>query len=171
MDMGGHCLDLLELFFGPIDRVACLLGHTVHEYAPEDSALVSAVFRNGALGTVDAFFSIPDESSENVLELYGSGGSILARNTIGQGSAGAMRALLGCGEGGYAERQDRQAAGEPIAPEPVNPYRAEIEEFGRAVLEHRAPAVTGEDGLRSQCLLAACYEAARSGAPVTVGSR
>ncbi len=171
MDMGGHCLDLLEMFFGPIERVACLLANAVHGYAPEDGAVVSAAFENGALGTVDTFFSIPDESSENVLELYGSEASILARNTIGQGSAGTMRLIARGGAGSYNAQQDRTSAGEPIAPEPVNPYRAEIEEFGRAVLEGRPAPVSGEDGLRSQSLLAACYESARAGRPVGIAAR
>lgn len=169
MDMGGHCLDLLEMFFGPVDRVSCFLARAVHDYAPEDGATVLLSFANGALGAVDAFFSIPDEASDNVLELYGSHGSILARGTIGQGSQGVMVARLRETDDGYDARQQRAGAGGlEIAPEPVNIYRAEIEEFSQALLEGRAPAVTGEDGLRNQRVLAACYESARTGTAVEV---
>ncbi len=169
MDMGGHCLDLLEMFFGPAARVSCFLARAVHGYASEDGATVLLHFANGALGTVDVFFSIPDAASDNVLELYGSRGAILARGTIGQGSGGLMYARLGEAEGAYdAQQQRRSAQGVEIAPPPVNPYQAEIEEFGRALLEGREPAVSGEIGLRNQRLLAACYESARSGRVVEV---
>ncbi|MGB9606205.1 MAG: Gfo/Idh/MocA family protein, partial [Bryobacteraceae bacterium] len=171
IDMGGHCLDLLEMFFGRVRRLACLTAHAVHDYAVEDGATVLLEFANGALGTVDTFFSIPDEASDNVLELYGSRGAILARGTIGQGAQGTMVARLRGEQAGYDARQERSGAqGTEIAPEPVNTYRAEIEEFSRAILEGRQPTITGEDGLRNQRLLAACYESARTGKTVEVGA-
>jgi len=169
MDMGGHCLDLLEMFFGPVRRLSCFTARAVHGYAVEDGATVLLEFANGALGAVDTFFSIPDEACDNTLELYGSEGSIQARGTIGQGSRGVMTARLRAGGAAYDAQQARPAGGGlEIAPEPVNTYRAEIEEFSQAVLEGRAPAVTGEDGLRNQRLLAACYESARTARAVEV---
>lgn len=169
IDMGGHSIDLLEMFFGPVVKVSCFINNTIHSYQPEDSAVALLWFENGALGTVDAFFAIPDESSQNVLELYGSLGSILARGTIGQGSQGAMVAHLKQQATGYDAQQSRDsAAGFEIAPQPVNMYRAEIEEFSQALLEGRPSLVTGEAGLRSQKVLAACYESARTGRAVQV---
>ncbi len=164
MDMGGHCIDLLEMFLGPVESVACFTNRSVHDYASEDSATVLLRFRDGAMGTVDTFFCIPDDSSKNVLELYGSKGSILARGTIGQGDRGEMFAYLKESEAGYDAQQARAAGeGVAIAPPPVNPYRAEIEAFSRAVLEDSEPPVSGEDGLASQRVLAACYESATTG--------
>ena len=94
IDMGGHCIDLLEMFFGPVVKVSCFINNTVHDYKSEDSAVAMLFFENGALGTVDTFFCLPDNSSKNVLELYGSKGSILAKGTIGQAPAGQMVAFL-----------------------------------------------------------------------------
>jgi predicted dehydrogenase len=168
MDLGGHCLDLLEMFFGPARAVSCFTNRTVHAYAAEDSALTSVFFENGALGTVDTFFCIPDESSRNVLELYGSQGSIHAQGTIGQGDRGEMFARLQQ-RAGYDAQQSRSAGADlPINPPPVNTYRAEIEEFSQAILEQRPPANDGQIGLRSQQLLAACYASARTGCVVQV---
>lgn len=164
MDMGGHCIDLLEMFFGPARSVSCFINNCVHPYESEDSATVLLFFENGAMGTVDAFFCIPDNSSKNILELYGSTGSILAKGTIGQGVAGEMRAFLEPGNSEYRAQQDRIAGeGIEINPVPVNTYMAEIEEFSRAVLENRNPANNYTLGLRNQKLLEACYESARSG--------
>jgi predicted dehydrogenase len=164
IDMGGHSIDLLEMFFGPVTRVSCFTNNAVQAYQPEDSAVALLWFASGALGAVDACFSIPDEACKNRLELYGSLGSVLAEGTIGQGSLGAMVACLKPATAGYDARQARDAAaGFEIAPEPVNTYRAEIEDLSQAILEGRPSSVTGKDGLHSQRVLAACYESARTG--------
>lgn len=164
IDMGGHCIDLMEMFFGEVERVACFTGNTVHDYQTEDSAVAMISFKSGATATVDTFFCIPDASSKNRLELYGSKGSILAEGTIGQAPAGTMRAFLETGDGGYNASQMRQdGSGQGIAPSPLNTYRAEIEEFSQALLEKRQPLCSAEIGLKSQKILAACYRSAKTG--------
>ena len=164
MDMGSHCLDLLEMFFGNAKQVSCFTSNNVHDYKSEDSAVVSVLFENGAIGTVDTYFCIPDDSSKNILELYGSNGSILAKGTIGQGPAGEMTAYLQNSSEGYNAEQSRSNGnGTSISPEQANTYRAEIEEFGNAILENREPLNSYVHGLRSQELLEACYKSARTG--------
>ncbi|MFB0553953.1 MAG: Gfo/Idh/MocA family protein [Phycisphaerae bacterium] len=170
IDMGGHCIDLLEMFFGTVVKVSCFINNTVHDYKSEDSAVAMLFFENGALGTVDTFFCVPDNSSKNVLELYGSKGSILAKGTIGQAPAGQMVAFLEQDSEEYDAQQARtEAQGIIIAPEPVNTYQAEIEEFSQAIIDDREPIISGELGLRSQKLLTACYESVRSGIVIEVG--
>jgi len=171
IDMGGHCIDLLEMFFGKVASVSCFIHNTVHDYKSEDSAIAMLFFENGALATVDTFFCIPDNSSKNVLELYGSRGSILAKGTIGQAPAGEMVAFLEQDGKDYDARQLRtEGQGLIIAPEPVNTYQAEIEEFGQAIIDDRDPLIGGELGLRSQKVLVACYESAKLGKVIEVGS-
>jgi predicted dehydrogenase len=169
MDMGGHCIDLLEMFFGNVAQVSCAIGNTVHSYPSEDSAVATLFFENGALATVDTFFCIPDAGSRNVLELYGSKGSILAQGTIGQRPAGRMVAFLEGDDRGYDAQQARAAdQGMTIDPVPVNTYQAQIEEFSAAILNDRVPSIGGALGLRSQKVLAACYESGSSGQAVKV---
>jgi predicted dehydrogenase len=164
MDMGSHCLDLLEMFFGQIKKVSCFTASNVHDYKSEDSAVVSVMFADGAMGTVDTCFCIPDDSSKNILELYGSKGSIIAKGTIGQGASGDMAAYLSGDASSYnAEQARNNGDGIIINPEPVNTYLAEIEEFSNAVLENREPLNSFVAGLRSQELLEACYKSARTG--------
>jgi len=171
IDMGGHCIDLLEMFFGKVARISCFINNTVHDYKSEDSAAALLFFENGALGTIDTFFCIPDNSSKNSLELYGSKGSILANGTIGQAPAGEMAAILEKDDKDYDAQQARpEGQGMIIAPEPVNTYQAEIEEFSQAIIDDREPLISGELGLRSQKVLAACYESARSGKVIEVGA-
>ncbi len=169
MDMGSHCIDLLEMFFGKVKSVSCIINNNVHSYKSEDSAVVSMLFENGAMGTVDTYFCIPDNSSKNILELYGSHGSIIARGTIGQGEAGEMTAYLESDTSGYNAEQARSAAdGLKIAPVPVNTYMAEIEEFSNAIIDNRVPLNNFTLGLRSQKVLEACYRSARSGKTISV---
>jgi predicted dehydrogenase len=168
-DMGVHCIDLLEMFFGPVVSVSCSIGNLVHSYRSEDGALATLVFQNGALGTVDTFFCIPDESSQNVLELYGSEGSILAKGTIGQGSQGEMVFYPRPQGKGYEAQQSRDTGqGIALRPPPVNTYRVEIEEFSQAILEGRKSKLDCGEGLRNQRILEACYESARTSQTVRI---
>jgi predicted dehydrogenase len=169
IDMGGHAIDLLEMFFGPVEEVFCRTANLVHSYASEDGAVALLKFQSGALGAIDAFFCVPDAASKNRLEIYGSRGSILAESTIGQAPDGRMTAYLEGDAGGYDARPTRDAAaGVSIAPPPVNTYRAEIDEFCRAIREQRDPLNCGELGLRNARVIAACYRSARDGKPVRV---
>jgi len=169
IDMGGHCIDLLEMLFGKLKKVSCFINNIVHSYKSEDGAVVTLFFENGALATVDTFFCIPDASSKNVLELYGSKGSILAKGTIGQGPAGEMTAFLEADDAGYNAAQSRdEAGGIVIAPEPKNTYQAQIEEFGNAILEKRQPLNSAALGLTSQKVLSACYESAKTGKAIEI---
>ena len=169
MDMGSHCIDLLEMFFGRTKTVCCLAGNLVHDYRSEDTAVVLLEFENGAKGVVDNLFNVPDASSKNRLELYGSQGSILAEGTIGQGEAGEMVAYLEeLGKAYDAQQARDEAGGLRIAPEPVNMYRAEVEAFSQAVLDDTAAPVGGELGLWSQKVLAAAYESAATGKTISL---
>jgi predicted dehydrogenase len=158
------------MFLGNVRRVACFVNNSVQSYAAEDSAVALLEFENGAMGTVDTFFCIPDNSSKNVLEIYGSQGSILARGAIGQGASGEMTAYLEAQGAGYDAQQARNAGGGlEIAPEPVNTYRAEIESFSQALLDGTPVLVGADAGLRSQKVITACYESARTGQAVNLG--
>jgi predicted dehydrogenase len=161
--MGGHCIDLLEMFFGPVRRASCRTASLVHPYKSEDTAVALLEFAGGAIGTVDACFNVPDRASRNRLELYGSKGSILAEGTIGQGEGGDMILRLE-GDAAYQARQARDlAAGERVSAPPVNLYKAQVEDVSAAIATGRPPLCDGQAGLWSQKVLAACYESARTG--------
>ena len=170
IDMGNHLLDVLEyIFASPVSEISCFTGRLIQSYPVEDSSLTMVRFKNGALGIVDAFFSIPDNSSRNMLEIYGSTGSILAEGTIGQSPGGKVRAFLEGEAKTYDARQARPAEeGMPVEFTPVNTYQAEIEEFAAAIIENRKPQVSGEEGLWSQKLVLAAYESARTGRSIKI---
>lgn len=170
IDLGSHCIDVLEMMLGKVSEVYCSTASLIHAYQSEDTALVQLRFKSGAIGMVDACFNIPDASSKNALEIFGSRGSILARGTIGQMPDGDMSAFLEEDDKGYEAAQERDAvSGEmKIAPEPVNMYLAEIEHFSACIEKNEEPQISGEDGLWNLKIVLACYESAQSGKAVHV---
>ena len=141
----------------------------MQDYPAEDSALLSVKFANGALGMVDAFFSIPDNSSKNRLEIYGSRGSILAEGTIGQLPTGKAVAYLEKETKGYAAEQKREeSTAEEIKPSLINGYQREIEAFAEAIEKDSEPPISGEDGLWSQKAVLAAYKSAKTGKRIKI---
>jgi predicted dehydrogenase len=159
IDMGIHCINLLEMFFGNVKEVSCFVNNTVHQYKSEDSAVAMLSFENGAIATVDSFFCIPSAVSKNVLELYGSKGSILAKRTLGQGGCEPSEMIA------FLEGKESIC----IKPVQVNMYRAEIEEFSSSIIERKYCLNDDEIGIRTQKILNACYESASTGNVVKCG--
>ena len=169
IDMGTHCIDLLEMFMGKIVVVSCYTGNLVQDYPLEDTAVVLLKFEKGALGVVDNHFNIPDASSENRLEIYGSRGSILAKGTIGQDSSGYIVQRIEKEKKGYeAEQKREEIKEEKISLKPTNMYQLEIEDFSRCILEDTEPSFKGEDGLRNLEIVLAAYESAKRGSPIRI---
>jgi len=170
IDMGNHCIDLLEMFFGKVCEVSCFTGNLVQDYKSEDTALASLRFSSGAVGVVDNMFNVPDAAARNALEVYGSKGSVAAFGTIGQDSSGSLKAVLEGGDKGYDAGQVRDggAAEVVITPDVVNMYRAHIEAFCAAIESNAEPPISGEDGLWSHKVIDACYASARTGKTVKV---
>jgi predicted dehydrogenase len=164
MDMGSHCVDLLETFFGRTKRVHASTSRRVHRYEVEDTALVTLEFQSGAMAVVDNQFNVPDIAARNRLELYGSLGSVLCEGTIGQGAGGEVTLFFEKKTGGYAANQQRSASGGvPLKFQPVNTYRSEIEDFSDAILNRRKPHVHADEALWNLKVCLAAYRSARTG--------
>lgn len=165
VDMGTHCLDLLEWLIAPIDRVAALTETLTFDYEVEDSATVLVHFANGAQGVVDANFNVPDDAAQNVLEIRGTKGTAYADHTIGQDAGGTLRVYVPGGVAGYdaAQVRDGHDIGVTVPFEPINMYRAEAEAFVRAIESGSEPPVSGAVGLRALEVTLRAYQAAGEG--------
>lgn len=164
IDMGNHCIDLLEQFFGKVAEVKCYTANLVQEYGAEDTAVALLQFEGGAIGVVDALFNVPDAAARNALEVYGSQGSVYAFGTIGQASAGSLNAVLEGETKGYDAGQTRDEAGQQVLTPPVvNMYEAHIQAFCDAIANDTPAPIPGEDGIWSHKIIEACYRSARSG--------
>ncbi len=169
MDMGSHCVDLLEMWLGPVARVAAFSSVLTHGYRVDDTTTVLCEFQSGAQGVVEVNFNVPDDAAQNSLEVRGTRGVVTADHTIGQGADGNMTAYL-FDQTGYAADQERvKISGvQPVVVEPVNPYRAEIEHFVDCIERDLEPVNNGEHALHNLKLVQAAYEAARTGKVVEV---
>lgn len=172
IDMATHLYDLLEMFLGPITKVASFVNSQVHHYPVEDSATTLLLFESGAHGTVDSFFCIPDEASRTRLEIYGSKGSILAEGTIGQGSGGFLEVYLNESAKGYETGQAKDSGGrfrEEKFTE-INPYTAELEYFSSLVLEGKKEVEinSGGHGVHILKIVEAAYKSSESGRMIVV---
>lgn len=174
IDMGTHCLDLLEWIFGSrIIEVAGFQNQLVQRYPTpvEDASTVVARFANGAHGIVDTYYNLPDAAAQNTLELHGTGGSLIAQGTIGQEPAGRMF--------GISHRQDAYEADQTRGAAPRREefrfegrgiYGQMISQFSQCLLDQQPPPITSADGRHSMALVQAIYRAGRERRVVTVES-
>jgi len=164
--MTTHLYDLLELFAGPIGRVAALVGNLVQDYKSDDASTTLLGFRSGAQATVDCFYCIPDEASRTRLEIYGSRGAILSEGTIGQSQAGRLEGIFGLGDATYDAAQDKDVARkfQRIPFKAVNPYTAECQYFADCILQNRPPAINdARVALHILSVVEKAYASAKSG--------
>ena len=173
IDMGSHCLDLLEWIFSTrIAEVFAFHDSLVQDYDVEDTSTVVLRFENGAHGIVDNYFNVPDAAARNFLEVYGSQGSILASGTIGQDPTGDVTSRLAPSGLGYAADQVRDAEfgvkTETYEFEPRPMYGTIVRLFSEAIEEDAEPPVPAEVGYHNLKVIMAIYEAARSGKPVRI---
>jgi len=165
IDMGPHCLDLLEwIFASRIVEVAGFQDQLVQHYRTpvEDMATVVMRFANGAHGIVDNYFNLPDAAAQNTLELHGTGGSLIAQGTIGQEPVGRMFGIF--------HKQDTYEAGQTRSAEPRREeyrltgrglYAQMIEQFSDCILNNQPPPISLADGRHSVALIEAIYQAGR----------
>jgi len=165
-DVASHVVDVLEMFFGRTRSVFCQCFHRVHDSPVEDTAVLHLVFDSGVPGVVDVSFAVPRAAGEYVLEVYGSRGAVKGKYSLSQGPGGEFRVCLLEREDVATAERTYESGYRPFQLQPRNTYRAEIEAFGRAVLEGGPAPVPGEDGLWNHAVVEAAYESARTGRPV-----
>lgn len=159
MDMGIHCIDLLQYISGTKAREVTGFAHTqTFSYNADDSSAIVMRMDNGALAMVDAAFNIPDAAAKCRLEIYGTKGSMLAEGTIGQVEGGQVQVMLTDSTLGYDAAQNR--GGETFVDMPYVPgnmYTKEIESFSNAIIKGTEPEVTAEDGIFVQRIVEQAY--------------
>jgi len=169
MDMGIHCIDLLQFISGAkVTRVSAMTSTQIFSYDVEDSASVLLAFDNGAHGYVDANYNIPDDAAECRLEIYGTKRSLLASGTIGQVEGGKLL-LTASEDAGYSAIQDRGQLG-CMGVEAVlgNMYEKEITSFGNSILHGMAVEVPALSALEAQKIVECAYQSSRERRTVSI---
>jgi predicted dehydrogenase len=168
IDMGSHCIDLLEYIMGTqVRAVTGFQSRLVQPYDVEDASTILLEFANGAHGVVDNYFCVPDEAAKNFLEIYGSRGALLASGTIGQDPSGNLSSTLVQRERGYSANQvrDAEAAAETVQYqlEPQWTYGTIARLFAQAIEQGTEPQVGAEVGRHNLAIVLAAYEAVKTG--------
>ena len=161
MDMGIHCIDLLQYITGlKCKEVTGFAATQTFSYNADDSAAIVMKMDNGALAMVDANFNIPDAAAKCKLEIYGTKGSIMAEGTISQIEAGDVSVLISDDSLGYDAAQNRdELTPVKLDVELGNMYTKEVESFGRAVANDTEPEITAEDAILVQRICECAYGA------------
>ncbi|MFO7636112.1 MAG: Gfo/Idh/MocA family oxidoreductase [Clostridia bacterium] len=164
MDMGIHCLDLIQHISGHRTRLVAGMASTLtFEYEVEDTGAILLELDNGAICHVESNFNIPDDAAKCRLEFYGTKGSMLAEGTIGQVEGGSLEVTFDEEARGYDAAQDRlENRTRKVEVALGNMYKKEIESFGESILQNSPLEVPATDAVQVQRVIEAAYKSSRT---------
>ena len=159
MDMGVHCIDLIQYILGSrVRQVAALHDTQTFKYEVEDASAVLLRMENGAICTVQSNFNIPDEAAKWRLEFFGTQGRLLGDTVIGQVDGGSVDAMFLNEMKGYDAQQDaKKTESTNLEVEFGNMYTREIVSFGESVLNGKPLTVPAQDAVGVQRVIEAAY--------------
>jgi predicted dehydrogenase len=167
MNQAIHSVDLLLWLMGPVAEVHARTATMTHERIEvEDVAIANLLFRNGALGVIEATTTAFPGCLKRV-EICGSGGTaILEEEDLKQwrfaeetAEDEAIRKRMA------GKTETGGGAGDPAAIG-HHGHTLLFNEFTAAIREDRVPLIDGTEGRRSVELIEAIYQSARSGQTV-----
>ena len=148
MDMGVHCIDLMQYVLDTkVRQVAAFQDTLSFHYEVEDSSTVMLRMENGAQCVVQSNFNIPDEAAKWRLEVFGDQGRLLGegRDRPG-GRRHAGRALpWPAGRPTTPSRTPKHVEGERIDVEFGDLYAREIASFCDSILDGKPLEVPAEE--------------------------
>jgi predicted dehydrogenase len=167
-----HQLDMLIWYLGEIEEVFGYWANVNHPYIEvEDTAMAVVRFKNGALGNILVSNSQNPAISARV-SVHGANGASVGVQT--DGGMMFVPGLANITEAPFNDIWTIRGEEQLLAQwkeedarlfSSVNPmehfHRLQIQDFLRAIIEKREPAITGEDGRRTVELFTAIYRATR----------
>ncbi|HTE14834.1 MAG TPA: Gfo/Idh/MocA family oxidoreductase [Burkholderiales bacterium] len=151
MNVGTHVYDILRFILGA-EIVAVTAMFDSAPGVMESTSLATFKFANGTLAQVNVNQTTPNPHNDFVI--YGSKGRITGRALTRSRAGGELQVSLNDG----TSRSQEFAA--------INAHQACVVAFSQALLEGRAPAASGIDGLRSVQLTSAMGKSAWEGVHV-----
>lgn len=170
MDMGVHCIDLLQYILGShATQVAAFHDTLSFQYEVEDSSTVMLRMENGAQCVVQSNFNIPDDAAKWRIEIFGDEGRLIGDTVIGQVDGGTLDAMFLGTQGGYDAQQDKKDGNQTtIEVEFGNMYAREIESFSNSILQGISVEVPAEDAIRVQRIIEAAYASNNTATVITL---
>lgn len=152
IDLALHGLDLAEMLVGePLEQLHIMLQRRLHDYPVDDGGMLTGRFAGGALLQSHVAYNCPEVLPRRRLEIVGSGGMIVALDTMGQSAGGSVQLI--CGKSGAPRSL-------PFDTE-LSPFTAQAQAFAAAVNgeEHD---FCGQRDLRLMRLFTAAHEEAKA---------
>ncbi len=163
MDAAVHAVDLLRFLFGPVEEVAAMVDTLAASHAVEDTATALLRMDGGIQAVVTAHWSVEDPSQARAsgLLIGGTDGTISYGPINDKFSRGRLTIATDTDASGTVEGSPGEAPGE--APGLESTHVALLEDIAARRAAGLPPAVSGADGVAAQRVIAAVYEAARTG--------
>jgi predicted dehydrogenase len=144
-DLAPHGLDLSAYLLGePLVEVLAMGQARVHHYKVEDGALLMARSRSGVMVQMHVAYNCPETLPRRRLEVVGTAGQVIARDTMGQTAGGTLEFI--------------DAATGVTAPIPVphaerSPFLNQVEAFADAIAGNWVFPFPPEGDLATMALL------------------
>ncbi|WP_127585523.1 Gfo/Idh/MocA family protein [Paenibacillus koleovorans] len=143
MNQGIHTIDLLQWLAGPVVSLQAYARNVLRRIEVEDTAVVSLQFCSGALGSIEATTTAYKQPLHQIT-IHGEYGTLILTDD---------------------EITTLEVVGDPIEL-PALPsfslfpdgHAAQIRDMAHAILEDRAPFVSGKDGLHSLEIILGAYK-------------
>jgi UDP-N-acetyl-2-amino-2-deoxyglucuronate dehydrogenase len=143
MNQGIHTIDLLQWLAGPVESLRGYARSVLRRIEVEDTAVVSLQYRSGALGAIEATTTAYHQPNHRIV-IHGEYGTLILTDD---------------------EITTLEVQGDPIEI-PSFPsfslfpdgHTAQIRDMAQAIIEDRAPIVTGKDGIHSLEIILGSYE-------------
>jgi len=164
MNQSIHHIDALQwLMNEPVDTVFAYTGTLAHQMEAEDVGVVVMRFASGALASVEGSTITFPQNLEASLAFFGERGSLKVGGT-------ALNRKIFWKIEGELEHEKEMLTHDEIDPPSVygTSHTYVIEDMIDAVISDRDPVTNGHEGRKSLVLVAAMYESAKVGHPISV---
>jgi predicted dehydrogenase len=164
LDWGAHANDIMRWYTGSEATLCFARYHTFGTPPPVDlTAMVMYQFANGALGTALMTYELPEPgiNPADATMIIGSKGMIDCDQygKVKVTSNGGPWEL-------YAEQPQFDFLRDYLDPNRLKAFSAQVQDFARAIIEDREPAVTGWDGRQAVAMAVAADRSAATGESV-----
>lgn len=154
MNQGIHTIDLLQWLVGPVESLYGQAAAVLRDIEVEDTAVSALRFKSGAMGVLEMTTTAYKQPSHQIA-IHGDKGTIILTED-------QITTLEIDGE------EVEIPEFEPFQVIPDG-HRLQLRDMALAILENRAPEITGEDGRHSLELILGTYRSSRENAPIQFG--
>ncbi|NLO90191.1 MAG: Gfo/Idh/MocA family oxidoreductase [Clostridia bacterium] len=156
-----HNIDLFTWLLGPAEEVFAYGATRVHDIQCEDVCVCVLKMGSGALGVIEAAVTVYPQNLEESIAIFGSHGTaVLGGRTLSEVREWRFSCLS-------LEESAQQV--DSLNSTPDSPgHLAILRDFVSAIAYNREPMVTGDQALKTLCLIRAIYQSMERGRPVQV---